>query len=291
MRVGFIGLGVMGRPMALHLIKAGHELAVWARRPESAAPLAEKGAAVCASPADLARRCEVVFTMITSSADVEGVALGPGGLAEGFAPGAVLVDCSTIAPDSARRIAATLAEKGVSLLDAPVSGGEQGAIDATLAIMAGGEAEVLERVRPLLECLGKRIVHVGPNGAGQVAKACNQMIMVAAIEAAAEAMRLAAAAGVDCGRVKEALSGGSAASRVLDVMGERMVKRDFTAGIEARLHHKDFGIVLEAARQVGVPVPLTAAVAQQLNALMARGWGRDDTSSLLRVLELGQVDR
>ncbi|MBS1191245.1 MAG: 6-phosphogluconate dehydrogenase, NAD-binding protein [Rhodocyclaceae bacterium] len=286
MKVGFIGLGVMGRPMAGHLLKAGHELAVWARRPESAQPLAEQGAKVFATPAELARHCEVIFTMITSSADVEQVALGPQGLGEGMAPGAVLVDCSTIAPDVARRIAAALAEKGAHMLDAPVSGGELGAVDATLAIMAGGDEAVLERVRPLLECLGKRIVHVGPSGAGQVAKACNQMIMVAAIEAVAEAMRLAEASGVDCGKVKEALSGGSAASRVLDVMGERMVQRDFAAGIEARLHHKDFGLVLEAARRAGSPVPLAAAVSQQLNALMAQGWGKDDTASLLRVLEL-----
>ena len=189
----------------------------------------------------------MVFTIITSSADVEAVALGPDGLIEGMPPGSVLVDCSTIAPDAARHIAARLAENGIHMLDAPVSGGAQGAIDATLAIMAGGDAAVLERVRPLLDCLGKRIVHIGPNGAGQVAKACNQMIMVAAIEAAAEAMRLAAASGVDCAKVRQALAGGSAASRVLDVMGERMVRRDFAAGIEARLHHKDFGLVMEAA--------------------------------------------
>jgi 2-hydroxy-3-oxopropionate reductase len=283
MKVGFIGLGVMGRPMALHLQRAGHDLHVWARRPASVAGLP---ATVCVTPAELGRQCEVVFTIITSSADVEGVALGPDGLIEGMAPGSVLVDCSTIAPDAARHIAARLGEKGIAMLDAPVSGGAQGAIDATLAIMAGGEAEVLERVRPLLECLGQRIVHIGPNGAGQVAKACNQMIMVAAIQAAAEAMRLAAASGVDCGKVKDALAGGSAASRVLDVMGERMVRRDFAAGIEARLHHKDFGLVLAAARQSGVPVPLAAVVDQQLNALMAQGWGRDDTASLLRVLEL-----
>jgi 2-hydroxy-3-oxopropionate reductase len=282
MNVGFIGLGAMGRPMALHLHRAGHQLAVWARRPER---IGELPALVCATPAELGRCCEVVFTIITSSADVEAVALGPGGLIDGMAPGSVLVDCSTIAPDAARHIAARLAEKGIHFLDAPVSGGEQGAIDATLAIMAGGDAAVLERVRPLLDFLGKRIVHIGPNGAGQVAKACNQMIMVAAIQAAAEAMRLAAGAGVDCARVRQALAGGSAASRVLDVMGERMVRRDFSAGIEARLHHKDFGLVLEAARQSGSPIPLTAAVGQQLNALMARGWGRDDTSSLLRVLE------
>lgn len=283
MRVGFIGLGVMGRPMALHLQGAGHELAVWARRPESIGELAAK---VCATPAELGRCCEVVFTVITSSADVEDVALGKDGLSDGMTAGSVLIDCSTIAPDTARHVAARLAGKGIHMLDAPVSGGVQGAIDATLAIMAGGEAEVLERVRPLLACLGKRIVHVGPNGAGQVAKACNQMIMVAAIEAAAEAMRLAAASGVDCAKVRQALAGGSAASRVLDVMGERMVRRDFSAGIEARLHHKDFGLVLEAARRSGVPVPLAAVVGQQLNALMAQGWGRDDTSSLLCVLEL-----
>lgn len=283
MKVGFIGLGVMGRPMALHLQRAGHDLHVWARRPASVAGLP---ATVCQTPAELGRQCEVVFTIITSSADVEHVALGPDGLIEGMVPGSVLVDCSTIAPEAARHIAARLGEKGIAMLDAPVSGGAQGAIDATLAIMAGGEAEVLARVRPLLECLGQRIVHIGPSGAGQVAKACNQMIMVAAIQAAAEAMRLAAASGVDCGKVRDALAGGSAASRVLDVMGERMVRRDFAAGIEARLHHKDFGLVLAAARQSGVPVPLAAVVDQQLNALMAQGWGRDDTASLLRVLEL-----
>lgn len=283
MKVGFIGLGVMGRPMALHLQNAGHQLFVWARRPASADGLA---ATLCATPAELGRQCEVVFTVITSSADVEQVALGKEGLIEGMARDSVLIDCSTIAPDSARLIAAKLCEQGIHMLDAPVSGGAQGAIDATLAIMAGGEAAVLERVRPLLDCLGKRIVHIGPNGAGQVAKACNQMIMVAAIQASAEAMRLAAAAGVDCAKVRQALAGGSAASRVLDVMGERMVKRDFAPGIEARLHHKDYGLVLEAARQSGVTMPLTAVVGQQLNALMAQGWGRDDSSSLLRVLEV-----
>jgi len=282
MKVGFIGLGAMGRPMALHLQAAGHELHVWARRLASCAGLP---ATVHASPAELGAACEVVFTVITSSADVEGVALGDNGLIHGMAAGSVLVDCSTIAPDVARRIAGQLAEKGIHMLDAPVSGGEQGAKDATLAIMAGGDAAVLERVRPLLKKLGQRIVHIGPNGAGQVAKACNQMIMVAAIEAVAEAMHLSAAAGVDPAKVKQALAGGSAGSRVLEIMGQRMVDRDFSAGIEARLHHKDFGLVLEAARQSGVPVALTASVAQQLNALMALGFGKDDTSSLLRVLE------
>ncbi|PKO85468.1 MAG: 2-hydroxy-3-oxopropionate reductase [Betaproteobacteria bacterium HGW-Betaproteobacteria-12] len=283
MKVGFIGLGVMGRPMARHLQAAGHELHVWARRSASADGL---DAVVQATPAELGAACEVVFTVITSSADVEAVALGADGLIHGMAPGSVLVDCSTIAPEAARRIAAKLGERGIHMLDAPVSGGAQGAIDATLAIMAGGAAAVLERVRPLLEKLGRRIVHVGPNGAGQVAKACNQMIMVAAIQAVAEALHLARAAGVDGAKVRQALAGGSAASRVLEVMGKRMVERDFAAGIEARLHHKDFGLVLEAARQSGVPVLLAAVVGQQLNALMAQGMGRDDTASLLRVLEL-----
>ena len=282
MKVGFIGLGVMGRPMALHLAHAGHELHVWARRPESAADLP---AVRHATPAALGAAVDVVFTIITASADVAAVALGQDGLCEGMAPGSILVDCSTIAPDAAREIAARLAERGIHMLDAPVSGGAQGAIDATLAIMAGGDAAVLDRVRPLLECLGKRIVHIGPNGAGQVAKACNQMIMVAAIQAVAEAMRLAGAAGVDPAKVRTALADGSAASRVLDVMGQRMVDRDFKAGIEARLHHKDYGLVLDAARRAGAPVPLSAVVAQQLNALMAQGWGKDDTASLLRVLE------
>lgn len=282
MKLGFIGLGVMGQPMARHLQSAGHELFIWARRADAAVDFP---ATRCATPAELGRQCDVVFTMVTSSDDVAAVTLGADGLALGMAPGGVLIDCSTIAPDVARSLAAKLAEQGIAMLDAPVSGGVQGAIDATLAIMVGGDETVLNRVRPLLDCLGKRVVHVGPNGSGQVAKACNQMIMVAAIQACAEAMRLAAASGLQCDKVLQALAGGSAASRVLDVMGKRMVERDFAAGIEARLHHKDFGLVLQAARQSGMPTPLASVVGQQLNALMAQGWGCDDTSSLLRVLE------
>ena len=285
MRVGFVGLGAMGRPMAMHLLRAGHRLAVWARRPEAAAPLLAAGAIACADAADVARRSDVVFTIVTGSADVESVALGADGLGEGLAVGSILVDMSTIAPETARSLARRLSRQGVDMLDAPVSGGEQGAIAATLAIMVGGKAAVLERVRPLLECLGRTIVHVGDNGAGQVAKACNQMVMVGAIQAVAEALHFAAAAGADPARVRQALGGGSAGSRVLDVMGGRMVDRDFAAGVEARLHHKDYGVVLAEACRLGVPMPVAAAVCQQLNALMARGWGHSDTASLLRVLE------
>jgi 2-hydroxy-3-oxopropionate reductase len=185
----------------------------------------------------------------------------------------------------ARRLAARLAAAGAAYLDAPVSGGGVGARDATLSIMVGGEAAALERVRPLLAQLGRTIVHVGASGAGQVAKLCNQMVMVAAIEAGAEAARLAAAHGLDFSLVRQALQAGSAASRVLDVFGGRMAARDFAAGVEARLHHKDYAIVMDAAARAGVALPVAAAVGQQLNALMGRGWGRHDSAALLRVLE------
>lgn len=285
MRVGFVGLGVMGLPMAGHLLAAGHDVAVWARRPESAAPIVAAGAVACGSPAELAARSEVVISIVTASADVEQLAFGPGGLIEGFAPGSIHVDMSTIAPGTARRLAARYAGRSIAWLDAPVSGGGQGAIDATLALMVGGRADVLERVRPLFACLGKTVVHMGEAGAGQVAKACNQMIMVSVIQAVAEAMRLAGAHGLDLAKVLEALQGGSAASRVLDVMGGRMARRDFVAGIQARLHHKDFAILMDEARQRGAPLPLAAQTWQQLNALMALGGGRLDTASLLKVLE------
>ncbi len=285
MKVGFIGLGVMGRPMALHLLEAGHELSVYARRAEAAQPLVDAGAKACASPAEVAAASEMVFTMVTAGADVEQVALGEDGIVHGAKPGTVLVDMGTIPPGTARRVAAKLAAKGIETIDAPVSGGEVGARNATLAIMAGGKAEVLARVRPLLEKLGKTLVHVGPSGAGQVAKACNQMIMVACIEAVAEALLLARQSGADPEKVRQALAGGSAGSRVLDVFGARMTAHDFKAGVEARLHHKDFGILMNEAATLGAPLPIAAQVWQQLNALMAQGWGREDTSALLRVLE------
>lgn len=285
MKLGFIGLGVMGRPMALHLIEAGHALSVYARRAEAAQPLVDAGARRLATPAEVAANSEVVFTMVTTGEDVEAVALGEDGIIHGAKAGTVLVDMGTIPPGTARRIAAKLAARGIETIDAPVSGGEAGAQNATLAIMAGGKAEVLARVRPLLEKLGKTIVHIGPNGAGQVAKACNQMIMVSCIEAMAEAMLLAEKSGADPEKVRQALAGGSAGSRVLEVFGARMTARDFKAGVEARLHHKDFGILLDEAVTLGAPLPIAAQVWQQLNALMAQGMGREDTSALLKVLE------
>jgi 2-hydroxy-3-oxopropionate reductase len=282
MKIGFIGLGTMGAPMAGHLLRAGHPLHVWSRRASSSDSLLALGATRCESPAEMAAACEIVCTNLTGSADVEGMA---GQLAPGFATGAIHVDFSTIAPGVARRIAAMHAARGVDFVDAPVSGGGTGARNATLAIMWGGKPELETRLRPLFDVLGKTVVHVGGSGAGQVAKACNQMIMVAAIEASAEAARLAAASGIDFAKVRSAMLGGSAGSRVLDVFGDRMAARNFAAGVEARLHHKDYALLMDEAARLGAPLPVSAAVWQQLNALMARGWGQDDTSSLLRVLE------
>lgn len=285
MKLGFIGLGDMGGAMARHLMHAGHQLTVWARNERSAESLIADGAGWCSTPAELAHQSEVVITMVTASADVADLALRADGLRAGFVPGAVHLDMSTIAPATARDLADRYAQVGVGWLDAPVSGGPKGALEASLAIMAGGDEAVFTRCYPLLEILGGRIVHIGEAGAGQVAKACNQMIMVSAIEASAEAMRLAAAHGVDPAKVREALMGGSAASRVLEVMGARMVERRFEHGVDCRLHHKDFAILMGEAHRLGVPLPVAAVVWQQLNALMAGGGARLDTSALVTVLE------
>lgn len=284
MRLGFIGFGTMGEPMAGHLLRAGHRLAVWSRRAASVEALLAQGAVWCDSPAAVAAASEIVGTNVTGSSDVEELAAG---LAPGFAAGGIHVDFSTIAPATARRIAAMYSRRGVDFVDAPVSGGGTGARNASLAIMWGGKAALAERLQPVFGALGKTVVHVGDAGAGQVAKACNQMVMVAAIEACAEAAWLAAGAGVDFAKVREAMLGGSAGSRVLDVFGGRMAARDFAAGVEARLHHKDYALLMDEATRLGVPLPVSAAVWQQLNALMGRGLGRTDTSSLLRVLEAG----
>jgi 2-hydroxy-3-oxopropionate reductase len=288
MNIGFIGLGGMGRPMAEHLLAAGHTLNVWSRRPASADFLLAQGARGTVSPAALARDSEIICTNVTGSADVAGLAAD---MMDAFAPGSVHVDFSTIAPPVARELARRYAEKGVDFVDAPVSGGTAGARAATLAIMWGGKSALAERLEPLFGCLGKTIVHAGAAGAGQVAKACNQMVMVAAIEATAEAARLATTAGVDFGRVREALQGGSAASRVLDFFGGKMAARDFAPGVEARLHHKDFVMLMAEAARQGVPLPVGTTVMQQLDGLMAADWGTQDTSRLLCVLErMAQTD-
>lgn len=286
MRIGFIGLGGMGSAMAAHLIAAGHRLTVWARRPAAADFLLAQGAQWAESPQALAPHCEIVCTNVTAGPDVEELAAG---LIAGLAPDSIHVDFSTIDPAIARAIAGCYAERGIHFVDAPVSGGTAGARAATLAIMWGGNAALAGRLAPLFACLGKTVVRVGEVGAGQVAKVCNQLVMVAAIEATAEAARLAGAAGVDFAKVRSAMLCGSAGSRVLDVFGGKMAARDFTAGVEGRFHHKDLAMALAAATRQSLPLPVASAVLQQLDALMAAGWGKEDTARLLSVLEKAHV--
>lgn len=283
--LGFIGLGNMGRPMVTHLMAAGHRLRLYARRAEVMQPFAARGALACTSPAEVARTAAVVFLNVTATADVEQVLFGPGGVMDGATAGTVVIDHSTIAAEATRHFAQRLAERGIEMLDCPVSGGVRGAQDATLSLMVGGKAEVLERVRPMLQLLGTTITHCGGAGAGQVVKACNQIVQVVTIQGIAEAMLFARASGVEPQTVLTAIAAGMAGSKMLDLMGPKMAERDFTAGIEARLHHKDYGLIVDMARDAHLALPAVALVAQQLNALMGHGWGTLDTSALLQVLE------
>lgn len=285
MRIGFIGLGNMGNELVRHLLAAGHTVSTFARGERSRAHANHLGIALRASPADVARASEVVFTMVTAGADVEAVVLGSQGIAAGAAPGLTLVDLSTISPRIAREVGRRLGERGVAMLDAPVSGGVAAAKSASLTIFVGGEESVFERMRPILACVGKSIFHMGSLGTGQVTKLANQIAQLACIQGTAEALLFAREQGADPGKVREALLTGYGASRMLDVLGKKMVERDFAAGIVAALHHKDIGVVLEIAEQSGLPLPGTAQVMQQLNALMGSGFGERDTSSLLLVLE------
>jgi len=285
MRLGFIGLGNMGSEMARHLLAAGHTLNVYARGERSRAHAGRLGLTPLPTPAEVARTSEVVFTMVTAGADVESVALGPDGVIHGDLPGMILVDMSTISPAIARDVGRRLGERGVAMLDAPVSGGVVGAKAASLTFFVGGDKSHFERVKPLLECMGKTIFHMGPLGTGQVTKLANQIAQLACLQGAAEALLFAREQGADPGKVREAVMTGLGASRMLDLLGKKMVERDFDAGIVAALHHKDIGVALEIARDAGLPMPVTAQVMQQLDALMGSGLGEQDTSSLLLVLE------
>lgn len=282
-RIGYVGLGIMGRPMALNLLRAGHVLNVWARRPESMRPLVDAGARACEHPADVAAKSDVVFINVSDTPDVEAVVTGAGGILDGAHPGLVVIDNSTISPLTTRALADRLREHGVEMLDAPVSGGEKGAIEGTLSIMIGGREPVFARVLPLLQVLGKNIVHVGDNGAGQVAKMCNQVVISQTMTAVGEAFTLAEAAGVDPARVREALLGGFAQSKVLEVHGMRMLQDDFAPGFKARLHAKDMRIALDTASRLGVAVPGAAVAAQLINALNGRGDGELDSSAIVRL--------
>ena len=285
MKVAFIGLGIMGRPMALNLLKAGHSVFVHGRRPESMTPLAQAGCNGCASMAEAASHAEVTIIMVSDTHDVKQVLFAEGGVAEGAQPGSVVVDMSTISPTATRRYALRLAEQRVEMLDAPVSGGDVGAINATLSIMVGGKPAVFERVMPVFEALGKNIVLVGENGAGQVAKACNQIVVAVTIEAVAEALTFARQSGVDPAKVRDALMGGFAASRILEVHGKRMLDNNYQPGFKTRLHQKDMNIVMETAKELGLALPASALVMQHMNALMATGDAELDSSAVMKVVE------
>ncbi|MDD3518069.1 MAG: NAD(P)-dependent oxidoreductase [Chromatiales bacterium] len=285
MDVGFIGLGLMGRPMALNLIKAGHTVHVWSRRRASMQPLLEAGAGDCASAAEVARRAPVTISMVADAPDVEQVTLGADGIADGAAAGHIHIDMSTIAPAAAQSIAALLAARGVTALDAPVSGGEGGAIAGTLTIMIGGDAAAFERVRPLFEAMGQSVTRIGEAGAGQVAKACNQIITGVGVASVAEALNFAHKSGVDATKVREALLGGFAWSRILENHGQRMLDRNFKPGFKAWMHQKDLRIVMDEAHRLGLALPSAAATAQMFNAMVGCGLGEDDSIAMLKLLE------
>jgi 2-hydroxy-3-oxopropionate reductase len=283
--VGFIGPGIMGRPMALNLMKGGNKLWAYARRPETLHPLVEAGATACATAAEVAKHADVIFTMVSDTPDVEAVIFGESGIAKHARSGSVIVDMSTISPTATKKFADRLAKQGVEMLDAPVSGGETGAINATLSIMVGGKPKVFERVKPLFECMGKNIVHIGGSGAGQVAKACNQIVVAVTIEAVAEALTFALKNGTDPAKVREALMGGFAGSKIMEVHGKRMLDNDFKPGFKVGLHQKDMRIVMETAHQLGVALPAAAMVTQHLNALMGTGDTDLDSAAVVKVIE------
>ena len=284
MKVGYIGLGIMGLPCVLNLLKAGHAVTVWSRQPQRAGAALEAGAAWAESPAQLAAQVDVLITNVSDTKDVAQLLLGDQGAVHGAAAGLVCVDMSTISPIGARDIASQLAEHNVDFLDCPVSGGQVGAVNGTLTIMVGGKAAALDKVRPVLEAMGKTITHIGDSGAGQVAKACNQIAVGVGVAAVAEVMKLAKACGVDPAPVREALLGGFAQSRVLDIHGQRMIDDNYVPGFKAHLHLKDMGIVLDTAQQLGIRLPEAERVAGLIGQLVEQGEGELDSSAIARLI-------
>ena len=284
MRVGFVGLGTMGAPMARRLLAAGYEVTVHNRTRSREEPLAAAGAKRATSPRAAAEGADVVFTMVSDTPDVQAVVLGENGVALGMKKGGVLVDMSTISPATTRRIATAVLEHGVDMLDAPVSGGSEGAEKGTLSIMVGGELAALEKVRPVLQHLGSTITHVGSSGAGQVAKAVNQTIIAGTYAAVAEGMALAMAAEIDVEAALQALGGGAAGSWVLANRARNMIEGNYPLGFRTRLHRKDLGIALSAAKELGVAMPVAAYVEQLETSLVKRGFGDEDVSNLARVV-------
>ncbi len=284
-KIGLIGPGIMGQPMGMNLLNAGYPLWVFSRTPSRAQPLVDAGATLCDTPRAVAEQADIIISIVSDTPDVEAVVLDENGLLEGSSAGKVLVDMSTISPIATRKIAGKLAEKGVEMLDAPVSGGDVGAKNGTLSIMVGGKPEVFDRVKPVFDVLGKNIVHVGDTGAGQVAKACNQILVAEHINAAGEALLLARACGVDPEKVRQALLGGFAHSKVLEVHGERMLTRNFQPGFKARLHKKDMHIVLDTMEEKGLDLPTATAVTEALDQAVANGDSELDSTVLIKILE------
>lgn len=282
--IGFIGIGIMGKPMALNIIRAGYPLHIYARHPEAVKDVLNAGAILHSSPKELAEHVDIIITMVPATVDVEEVLLGKNGIIHTMKPGGIVIDMSTIGTAATQRFAQLLEKKQIDMLDAPVSGGEVGAIDGTLSIMVGGKAEVLEKVAPLLEALGNQIVLIGDHGAGQVAKACNQIIIAETIVAVSEAMRLAKASGVDPAKVREALLGGFANSRVLDMHGKRMLDHNYKPGFKASLHRKDIHLALEQAHLAGVTLTSAHFAMQYLDRLVLKGHAELDSSAIHLVL-------
>ncbi len=285
-RVGYVGLGIMGRPMAGHLLDAGYPLTIFNRTRAKAASLAAAGARVADSPQAVAEASDIIFTNVTDSPDLEAVVLGGGkqaaSIIEGARPGSVVVDNSTVAPATATRIATLLKDKGVHFLDAPVTGGEKGAIEATLAIMVGGDEESFQRVLPLLQRLGKTVLHVGPNGAGQMTKAINQILGAIHLCAMAEALALAKAAGLDPEKTRQIVANGAAGSWMLTNLAPRAIAGDFRPGFKAGLQNKDLRIALEAAAQLGLDLPITQLAWRDFQRLVDMGCGDEGTQAIVK---------
>ncbi len=291
MKIAFIGMGTMGAPMALNVLKAGHEVVVHNRTREKELPLADAGALRADTPREAAAGVEIIITCVSDTPDVEAIVLGAEGIIQAAPAGSLVIDMSTISPTATRHMAATLTEKEIRMIDAPVSGGSEGAQNGTLAIMVGGEAEDVQHAMPVLEAMGKTITHVGGIGSGQVTKAINQTILAGVFMGVAEGMVLGMKAGLDMQKVIEAISGGAAGSWVLSNRAMNMVNNTYPLGFRARLHHKDLGIALEAARDLGVALPVGALVDQIENGIIGRGYGDEDMSAMARVLrELAGID-
>jgi 2-hydroxy-3-oxopropionate reductase len=285
MKTGFIGLGIMGKPMSKNLLKAGYRLVVFDSNAAPMKELAAAGAETAASPKEVAERCDIVVTMLPNSPNVRAVVSGPRGLIEGAGPGKTVIDMSSIAPLASREIASLLAERGVEMLDAPVSGGEPKAVDGTLSVMVGGKKEVFERCYPVMKAMAGSVVRVGDAGAGNVAKLANQIVVALNIAAMSEALVFAAKSGVQPDLVFQAIRGGLAGSTVLDAKAPLVMDRKFSPGFRVNLHIKDLGNVLETSREIGVPLPLTAAVMEMMQALKVDGLGEADHCSLVRHYE------